>query len=81
MYGRRGKKHPRFGGTPAPKPPLARVWAARTRPHTTRLWQLLELDNLTGERREMTYHILKEEVLPICVTRDETHKMKAWSTS
>ena len=74
------KKHPRFGGASAPKPPLARVWAARSRPHIARLWQLLELDNLTGERRDLTYHVLKDEVLTVCVTRYETRKMKAWST-
>ena len=33
-----------------------------------KLWNLLEIDNVTGERRPITQRQLQKEILPVCTT-------------
>ena len=74
MYGRRTGRT----GISKPKPTLEQLWKRECKPHIARLWQLLEQDSISGERRAVTSSVLRNEVLPLCVTRYETARLQAW---
>ena len=43
-----------------------------------KLWNLLEIDNVTGERRPITQRQLQKEILPVCTTNKDTRLITAW---
>jgi hypothetical protein len=48
------------------------------KPRIAKLFNLLEVDNKTGERCPVTFKILQTDVLPMCVTKYDIRLMKRW---
>ena len=48
------------------------------KPKIDKLWKLLEVNNSTGERRAVTHRLLRQEVLPVCITKNDTFLIRKW---